>query len=214
MVKKSNLYYFIACITLILAVMYSKTLGKEIRVLLMQPLEKIPAVIGTYTGAYNFQPFGNFYNPTAANWILRKYVKKGENRPIFVFVGYWESQDENKGVRSPRYTTEGWGYYWIRTKTLNAGPDGDIKLKEFLNERGSEKELVYYCYIIDRKIIPDEYRFRFFKTLNSLRNKRNNAALLRVSTPVTVSFPVKEAEILLEDFIKDFLPIVREYLPK
>jgi EpsI family protein len=210
---KRNLYYLIACITLILAGMYIKTLGKEAKIPLSQPLDNLPETFEQYTSKNPFAPFGNIYNPTTDEYILKVYTEKGDNRQIFVFVGYWESQDENKGIRPPRYTTEGWGYYWIRTKILNAGPDGDIKLKEFLNERGSEKELVYYCYIIDKKTIPDEYRFRFFKTLNSLCNKRNNAALLRVSTPVTVSFPVKEAEILIEDFIKDFLPILKNYLP-
>jgi EpsI family protein len=94
------------------------------------------------------------------------------------------------------------------------GTNHRVEFKEYLNERGEEKELVYYCYIVDGKVIPDEYRFRFLKAVNSLLYRRNNAALLRVSVPITSDFPIEMAEPYIEDFLKDFLPIVKEYLPK
>jgi hypothetical protein len=50
--------------------------------------------------------------------------------------------------------------------------------------------------------------------INSLFYKRNNAALLRVSVPITSDFPIEAAETYIEDFIKEFLPIVKGYLPK
>lgn len=212
--KKSNLYFIIACIALLVAGMYVRTLGKGVRVPLSHSLQKLPSEFGEYTSADILRPLGDFHNPTADDWILRAYIKKGENRPIAVFAGYWESQDERKGIRPPRYTTEGWGYYWIRTKTLTAGSDSRFQLREFLNERGEERELVYYCYIINGRVVPDEYRFRLLKTVNSLFYGKNNATLLRVSVPVEMEFPVEAAELYIEDFIKIFLPLLKNYLPR
>ena len=212
--EKSNLYFLIVCITLSLASMYTKTFGNMTAVDLPRQLEQLPNAIGEYTQADFNQPIGNFFEHIEDDSILRAYQKKGENQSIYVYVGYWAIQDELKGIRSPRYTTEKWGYYWIKTKTLMIDDTGKIQLKEFLNERGNEKELVYYCYIIAGKVIPDEYRFRFLKAVNSLLYRKNNAALLRVSTPITSDFPVEMAEPYIEDFLKDFLPIVKEYLPK
>jgi EpsI family protein len=177
-------------------------------------LEQIPDEVGKYIQSDSIQPFGDIYNPTADNSILREYLKNGEYRPIYIYVGYWGSQDEQKKIRSPRYTTEKWGYYWIKTKTLMIGDNDKIQLIELLNERGNEKELVYYAYIIDGKVVPDEYRYRFLKAVNSLLYRKNNAALLRVSTPITSDFPVEVADSYIEDFLRDFLPIVKEYLPK
>jgi len=213
-VKKNNLYYLIACITLLVAGTYVRTLGEMVEVPLQHLLVRIPNAFGNYINEGIVRPFGNIYNPTADDWILKQYLKKDEDKPIYVYVGYWKNQNEQKKVRPPRYTTEGWGYYWTKTRTLTTGDNNKFQLKEFLNERGDEKELVYYAYIIDGKVIPDEYRFRFLKAVNSLLYRKNNAALLRVSVPVTSDLPVEAAESYIEDFLKDFLPIVKEYLPK
>jgi len=35
-----------------------------------------------------------------------------------------------------------------------------------------------------------------------------------VSVPITSEFPVEAAEPYIEDFIKEFLPIVKEFLPR
>lgn len=212
--KKSNLCFLVACITLILAGMYTKTLGKEVCIPLPQPLQTFPTELGEYISTDMFRPTGNFHEPSADDWIIRGYMKKGKNRPIFVFVGYWESQNEIKKVGSPRYTRDGWGYYWIRTKTLTTGSNNRMQLKEFLNERGEQKELVYYCYIINGRVVPDEYLFRFLKTVNSLFYGKNNAALLRISVPVDMEFPVEAAELYIEDFIKTFLPFLKDYLSR
>jgi EpsI family protein len=212
-VKKSNFYYTIACLSLLLASLHIKTLSKEVEVPLSQSLENIPVVFGHYASASVSRPLGNLHNSTADDWILRSYAKNDANIPIFVFVGYWERQDDSKKIGSPRYTQDGWGYYWIRTKTLITSSNRRVQLEEFLNERGEEKELVYYCYIINGRVVSDEYRFRFLKTVNSLFRGRNNAALLRVSVPVNTEFPVESAEKYIENFITVFLPLLKNYLP-
>ena len=212
--RKTFRFFILACVILISAAFYTRWLIKEVRIPLMRPLAQIPSEVSGFIGE-NVSTFSQDSNDdSSAVKLLRIYRKKGENTPLNVFVGYWETENEIRRIRSPRYTAEGWGYYWTRTKSLSLGDNNKIQLKEFLNERGEEKELVYYCYIIDGKVIPDEYRFRFLKAVNSLLYRRNNAALLRVSTPITNDFPVEAAETYIEDFVKDFLPIVKGYLPR
>jgi EpsI family protein len=212
--RKTFPFFILACAILILASGYTKWLIKEVSIPLMQPLDQVPIEFGEFVGE-NVSPTSQEFNYNSSDsQISRIYTAKGKAVPINVFLGYWESENETKRISSPRYTKEGWGYYWAKTKTLTTGLDNRMQLKEFLNERGEEKELVYYCYIVNGKVVPDEYRFRFLKAANSLLYRKNNAALVRVSTPITSDLPVEAAEPYIEDFIKDFLPIVREYLPK
>jgi EpsI family protein len=212
--RKTFPFFILACAILILASVYTRWLIKEVRIPLMRPLAQMPSEVSGFIGE-NVSTSSQDSNYDSSDVkLLRIYRKYGDNILINVFVGYWESEDEIRRIRSPRYTTEGWGYYWTKTKSLSLGDNNKIQLKEFLNERGEEKELVYYCYIIDVKVIPDEYRFRFLKAVTALLYRKNNAALLRVSTPITSEFPVEMAEPYIEDFLKDFLPIVKEYVQK
>ncbi len=209
--KKQVIYFIIACTILILSSLYVRGHGTEVKTPSSQPIVNFPSEIDGFLGKTVFPSDKNFHDPSADNWILRIYTKKGHNKPIRVYLGYWESQNEWKRINPPRYTMGGWGYYWIKTKSVSL-ESKTVTLKEFLNERGHEKELVYYCYIVDGKIISSEYRFRFFSTLSSLLTGRNNAALLRVSMPVTDEWTVEKAEVYEEDFLKTILPLIQEYI--
>ena len=212
--RKTGIYYFIACLILILASISVKAYRHTARVPLPLNPDTIPREFGEFTGKDDYRTDSNYHDPSADQWFLRIYSGNGNDKPIHVFFGYWENQNEQKRITPPRYTSQGWQYYWIKTKQLEYGKNIVASVKEFLSERGQEKELVYYCYIVNGKIISDEYRLRFLNTINALLYRKNNAALLRVSVPVTSGFPEESAEIYIEDFIKDFLPIVKEYLPK
>jgi hypothetical protein len=48
--------------------------------------------------------------------------------------------------------------------------------------------------------------------VNSLLYGRNNAALLRISIPITDDLPLEKAEIYGESFLKEILPLVLEYV--
>lgn len=209
--KKQNVYYIIACAILIIASLYIRAHSKEVRISSPQPIASFPLELRGFLGEKTFPSYKNFHDPSADEWILRIYTKKKEDMPIRVFIGYWENQDETKKINPPRYTSGGWEYYWIKTKSLSLG-SRTVNLKEFLNERGLEKELVYYCYIVNGKIISNEYYLRFLSMLNSLLYGRSNAALLRISSPVTDNWSIEKAESYEEDFIKGILPILLEYV--
>jgi EpsI family protein len=209
--KKQNRYYIIACVILLLASLYIKDYSKTIKIPPSRPITSFPSKLKEFVGKAAFPSYKNYYDSSADEWILRIYTKKGDNKPIRVFIGYWKVQNEKKKIKPPRYTSNRWGYYWIRTKSLSLGSNR-VTLRQFLSERGFEKELVYYCYIINGKIISNEYYLRFLTMWNSLLYGKSNAALLRVSMPVTDDWPMEKAEDYEENFLKQILPILLEYV--
>lgn len=211
--KNNDRYFVLACLTLLIAVVYVNSLNRESRVRLAVPLEDLPQEFGEFKGQDASPSKTAFDEPTADARIVRVYTGKRDDQPIHVFVGYWENQNETKRIKSPSYVAEGWGYYWIKTRTVAQGSDREIKVKEFLNERGNKRELVYYCYIINGKVVADEYRSRVLTMMNSLVHGKNNVALLRVSLPVTDDVPLERVEQYGEAFIHDFLPLLGSHLP-
>ena len=207
--KKKNIYFVIACAILIIAALYLKFPRGETEIFSSRPLADFPFEFSGFRGESIFSY--NNYNASADQSVQRIYKKDGVDMPVYVSLEYWASQSEAKKVVSPRYPGSGWEYYWIKTKTLSID-SGSVDLKEFLNERGSKKELVYYCYIIDKKIVSDEYQLRLRSFLNSLLYGRSNIAVLRVSMPVTEQWSVENAESMEENFLKALLPVLREYI--
>lgn len=209
-IENKNTAYAIACVVLIIAIFYTKGYSREIKKPSLQPIRSLPLVFESYTGEDVHPSVNSFFDPSADEWILRVY-RKNDGKPIGLFAGYWENQNEEKRIRSPRYTSGDWKYYWIKTRPVVIG-SAAIRLKEFLNERGNEKELVYYGYIVNGKIIGSEYHLRFLNMVDMLLHAKSNAAVFRVSVPVTDVFTLERAEAYEDEFIKVVLPLLLKYI--
>ena len=211
--RRNNLYYIFACILLILSIIFTGTFENiQRKIALSLPLSELPEKVDGFVGE-NVYPKDELAKlQSADSWIVREYQRQDKDNPILVYVGYWERQNERKVIFSPRYITG--AQYFFKQKTISNKQNNRFVFNSFVLDNNQKKELVYYCFLMDGKIIPDDYQFRFKRMVNSLLYRRNNAALLRVSAPITSNFPVEAAEAYIEDFLKDFLPIVKGYLPK
>jgi EpsI family protein len=211
--RRKNLYYIFACILLVLTIIFTGTFeNTQRKIALSRPLSELPEAVGGYSGE-NVYPNEKIAKLNSAdNWILREYNRQDKDDSMLVFVGYWEHQNEKKVIFSPRYITG--AQYAFKQKKISNKQNDRFVFNSFVLDNNQQKELVYYCFLMDGKVIPDDYKLRFLRMVNSLFYRKNNAGLLRVSMPISSNFPVEAAEPYIEDFIKDFLPIVKEYLPK
>jgi len=210
--RRNNIYYIIACIFLVLSIIYTRTNNIQLKIPLSLPLQYLPNDLEDFSSENVYQNEEITKYHSADDWILRSYKKRDGDISMLVFVGYWGNQHEEKLIVSPRYLLG--AQYFFKKKTIISRQNDTFILNSFVYDNNQQKELIYYCFFMDGKVVPDDYKFRFLRMINSLFYKRNNAALLRVSVPITSDFPIEMAEPYIEDFLKDFLPIVKEYLPK
>jgi EpsI family protein len=206
----NNYHYITACLILILAGLFVNDRVKETTTLTSPSVMDIPFDLNEYYGEDIKPLYGYYYdNPQADEKILRVYKNKKDNKELYVFIGHWNNQNEEKRIVPPRYTADGWSYYWIKKRVLSTGLT-TINLKKFLNEKGPRKELVYYCYIMNDNTFSSEYKLKIMSMLNLLLRGRNSAALLRVAMPVTDEWPAEKAEVYEESFIRRIAPLLIE----
>ncbi len=211
--KKENFCFLIACLLLLGAGFAVRHLGGETRVMLAKPLNTVPLAFAGVTGR-DVQPAGSFqYDAKADTWIIRQYMKEPKGPRLSVYIGYWENQNDGKSIGSPRYTRDGWSFYRIRKKQILITPESSLDVTEFLNEKGSEKELTYYSYLIGGRFIADENRYRLMRIMNAVLHGRSNAGLVIITMPVTDDFSLDRAEIYAESFLRELLPIVKAHFP-
>lgn len=211
--QRNNLYYIFACILLILSIIFAGTFENiQRKIALSLPLSELPEKVVGFVGENVYPKEELAKLQSADDWIVREYKRQDKDEPMLVFVGYWENQNENKVIFSPRYIIG--AQYAFRQKAVSNEKNDRVVFNSFVLDNNQQKSLVYYCFLMNGRVIPDDYKLRFLRMVNSLFYRKNNAALLRVSMPITSDFPVEMAEPYIEDFLKDFLPIVKEYLPK
>jgi EpsI family protein len=145
-------------------------------------------------------------------YIMREYRRGGER--ISIYIGYYGSQSAGKQIHSPKNCLPGGGWFKLseRQRSLDIDNQGRINFIEAVYEKGSDKEIFMYWYKMKNTYITNEYILKLYMIINSLRYGRNDAAFIRVSSPVTTS--VEDTIHMTENAMKDFSPLLTEYLPE
>jgi EpsI family protein len=81
-----------------------------------------------------------------------------------------------------------------------------------LYQKGESKELFLYWFQVRDRSISDEYSLKMAEILNSALYRRRDASFIRIS--VAVDGDSNQATARGEQFIRDFAPLFREYLPR
>lgn len=148
----------------------------------------------------------------ADEYISREY-RKGNER-ISLYIGYYRSQKEGAQIHSPKHCLPGSGWFKLSEKERSMVIDGagEIKFIEAIYQKGMEKELFIYWYKMKEAYITDDYILKLYMVYNSLRYRRNDAAFIRLSTHVDKNFEDSESSMVAA--MKDFLPLLKNYLPE
>lgn len=144
-------------------------------------------------------------------YILREYSKGGQR--VDLYVGYYGTQRAGAQIHSPKHCLpgSGWSRLSERVRTVNVGGYGNVSFVEAVYQKGDAKDVFIYWYKMKDACITDDYALKWLMVFNSLRYRRNDAAFIRLSSPVTGS--TDDTISFIEGFMKDFLPLVKDYLP-
>jgi EpsI family protein len=147
-----------------------------------------------------------------SEYILREY-KKGPDR-VSLYIGYYSTQREGAQIHSPKHCLPGGGWFKVseNIRTLDIDNIGNVSFIEAVYQKGDGKEVFIYWYKMKNTYITNEYKLKLYMVLNSLLYGRNDAAFIRLSMPVTDN--VENSVYTIEDFMRDFLPLLKDYLPE
>jgi EpsI family protein len=145
-------------------------------------------------------------------YVLREYRRGGHS--VTLYVGYYGTQRAGAQIHSPKHCLPGSGWSRIseRIRTLTVPDVGKVSFVEAVYQKGDAKEVFIYWYQMKDTYITNDYALKMFMVVNSLRYRRNDAAFIRLSASVTGNR--EETITILEGFMKDFLPLLKDYLPE
>lgn len=118
--------------------------------------------------------------------VNRLYEAPG-NSSIYLYVGYYKSQRTGQLIHSPKNCLPGAGWEPVSVGSVELmGPKGNrISVNRYVIQNGLQRQLVLYWYQSHGRIIASEYWGKIYMVLDSIRLNRTDAALVRISTPIT-----------------------------
>ena len=195
------------------ALFYS-VLGRE-RSPLSQPLD----LFSTRLADWRMVSEGRVDNETqevlrADDSLVRVYAKPGYP-PADLFVAYFKSQRTGQSPHSPKNCLPGAGWEPISEGYVDVAVPGErapLKINRYIVVKGNDQILSLYWYQSRRRVIASEFAARFWLVVDSIRYRRSDTSLVRITVPVAPQASDPSAAAI--DFLQALYPVLRSYLPQ
>jgi|SRR5687767_4881194 len=144
----------------------------------------------------------------ATDYLLRGY-RLGDGQYAGLYVGYYATQRDGASYHSPLNCLPGSGWSMGDPALVTIRlPDGkSFVANKYVIENGNSRELMIYWYQGRGRMIASEYWGKIYTVLDSVRLRRSDAAMVRVTVPIV------ESETTALESAREFARFASEALP-
>jgi EpsI family protein len=148
------------------------------------------------------------------DYFMRTYVNK-KGQAIGLYIGYFSSQREGKGIHSPRQCLPGAGWTPLDARSYplpisNHNPSS-IEVDRYLMGKGDQRQVYIFWYQGRGRSYANEYMNKLYLILDAMTRHRTDGALVRVN--MLVHPDADETQKNLEQFINEFYSMLSKYIP-
>jgi EpsI family protein len=148
-----------------------------------------------------------------SDYVNRLYVAPG-SVPIWLYVGYYETQRQGQIIHSPQHCVPGGGWTILSHAYMPVplpGRGEPATINRVLIGKEGERQLVLYWYQERGRIIANEYAAKLYLITDAVTRNRTDGALVRISAPVVRSEDATLQQLL--EFIRIAYPDLAASLP-
>lgn len=152
------------------------------------------------------------------DYIQANFIERGSAIPVNFYVAYYASQSKGASIHSPKSCLPGGGWQLSglsekQIPGLKNSQGEPLVVNRALMRQGEAAQIVYYWFEQRGRNITNEYAAKWYMLVDAALINRTDGALLRVVVPVPDITKIEEVEAKADKFLKDFYPLMPEYLP-
>jgi EpsI family protein len=210
-----NSKFIIVILVLLVAIGLNYYFSKPDISLPRKSLAEFPMELGDWVAISDYKiDDGSMRVLLVDDYFMRNY-RNSNGDVIGLYVGYFKSQREGKGIHSPRQCLPGAGWVPLNTAVYQITLAGHnletVPVNKFVMGKGLDRQLYLFWYHGRGRIYANEYWNKIYLIWDGLTRKRTDGALVRVNNPVIGN--TEDALKTQSDFIQLFLPLLKEYIP-
>jgi EpsI family protein len=150
------------------------------------------------------------------DYMMRIYAYRREEKssnPVWLYVGYYQSQRTGVTYHSPKNCLPGAGWQFVHSDEVSVPlSDGNtITINKALVQKGMDRQVILYWYHDRGRVIASEYLAKAYMIWDALTMHRTDGALVRISVPVSDTPDAAHDRAVA--FLVDFWPLLLDYMP-
>ena len=177
-------------------------------------LSEFPATVGAWQRTGIDQTLDNETLKVlrASDYLLRDF-RKPDGQVANLYVGYYASQRSGATYHSPLNCLPGSG--WTLSEpgkaTITMSDGTSFVANKYVIQSGAYKSLMIYWYQGRGRNVASEYWGKFYTVLDSVRLRRSDGAMVRVTVPITGSEAAAEKAGI--EFASSAAAVLPQYVP-
>jgi EpsI family protein len=180
------------------------------------PLRSFPKTLNGWTSADIAIPNEVLEVLGPGDFLLRGYQNPTANAYVDLFIAYFPSQRSGDTIHSPKNCLPGAGWTPIQSDRITVTLPGQkpFPANRYLIAQGEERQLVLYWYWAHNRAVASEYSAKFYLVADSIRMRRSDGSLIRVSTRLPRGETIDSAQAHLLLLASSIVPLINDYVPR
>ena len=150
------------------------------------------------------------------DFLLRNYADPHGRRQVSLFLVYFPTQRTGDTIHSPKNCLPGAGWAPVRADriTINVAGHEPFQANRYVIAKADERQLVLYWYWAHDRAVASEYAAKFYLVTDSIRMRRTDGALVRISMPLGLGESEEGATRDLTAWSGKIVPLLNTYIPR
>jgi len=180
------------------------------------PLSSFPKTLGAWTSTDIAMTKDVLDVLGPGDFLLRDYQQPNISSDVTLFVAYFPSQRAGDTIHSPKNCLPGAGWTPIQSDRITVSLPGQAAFpaNRYLIAQGEDRQLVLYWYWAHSRAVASEYSAKFYLVADSIRMRRSDGSLIRVTTPMARGETIDSAQARLLSLAGNIVPLINDYVPR
>jgi EpsI family protein len=212
MLNRGSIRLWITAVVLLSAFVMLHTASHGETIAPREPLRNLPYSLVSWKGVEQPLDARTIQAVGVSDYTNRVYADQADAN-VLLYIGYYASQKTGDNIHSPKNCLPGDGWDPIRsgyaTIPIPSGPP--IVVNEYVIQRDTDQDLVFYWYQGRGRVIASEYSGKVWMVADAISRNRTDGALVRLITPITDG--EANARTRLANFTQVLFPHLDGFIP-
>ncbi len=207
---------FVLSVVLIgLTLMLSQGIEFREAIPMKKSFDNFPSRIGKWDGMKKTMDAKFIEKLDFTEYIMMDFHDDQEKNIDF-YVAFYDSQRKGESIHSPSSCFRGGGWEFKQAgKSFVPLSDNQSQLPVNLAiiKKGGQQQVSFYWFPSRGRNLTNAYEMKWFNFWDALTQRRTDGALVRVISHVYPDETLENAQLRLETFIQEMMPVLSQFLP-
>ncbi|MBM4333122.1 MAG: VPLPA-CTERM-specific exosortase XrtD [Deltaproteobacteria bacterium] len=208
--------FIVAVILLGLTLAFSYGIEFREKIPIKKSLDHFPLKVNEWSGAREAMEQKFIDALDLSDYVIVDYKDKSGKQVNF-YVAYYESQRKGESIHSPESCLPGSGWEFREAGAVNIPLTKSslpyMRVNRAFMAKHGVNQIVYFWFPQRGRILTNAYQLKIYAFWDALTRQRTDGALVRLITPITQGERVEDAEKRLQDFTRQIVPVLNEFIP-